>query len=342
MKCKKALDDVKLSKENKRKTFEENRKEVNITDINNEVDDCVEIDGVSKQARTVGPIDQFARGISTADKKKQQYINASLFKSRTSEVHTYLARWVYKSGIPFNAINNDSFRRFVEAVGQFGPEYIPATQCQLREPLLKQAVKNTKESMKEQEDEWSDCKWSTQPKGIETYSTIVSRSFWTNLSFCVDLFKPLVKLLRLVDGDLKPSMGFMYGEFKDTKKEVIKICKDVREIYNPIMYIIDSRIKDRLDSPLHLTDYLLNPYYYYRDDEVKMDPNCMGALLTCVEAFFPDDFQTQNLVTNVKLHKYKKMEGIFSKKLVVSGRIKNDEHFNPGNQIELFSLLIHY
>ncbi|KAL8113336.1 hypothetical protein AgCh_020597 [Apium graveolens] len=55
----------------------------------------------------------------------------------------------------------------------------------------------------------------------------------------------------------------------------------------------------------------------------------MGALPTCVEAFFPDDFQTQNLVTNVELHKYKEMEGIFSKKLVVSGRIKNDEHFNP-------------
>ncbi|KAL8111235.1 hypothetical protein AgCh_019086 [Apium graveolens] len=36
MKCKKALDDVKLSKENKKKAFEENRKEVNITDIDKE------------------------------------------------------------------------------------------------------------------------------------------------------------------------------------------------------------------------------------------------------------------------------------------------------------------
>lgn len=71
-------------------------------------------------------------------------------------MHTYLARWVYESGIPFNSINNDGFRRFVEAVGQFGPGYIPATQYQLREPLLKQAVKDTKEILKVQEDEWKD------------------------------------------------------------------------------------------------------------------------------------------------------------------------------------------
>ncbi|XP_074374431.1 uncharacterized protein LOC141714834 [Apium graveolens] len=177
--------------------------------------------------------------------------------------------------------------------------------------------------------EWSGCKYATQPKGIAAYNTIVSQSFWTNLSFCVEVFKPLVKLLRLVDGDLRPSMGFIYGQIKDAKKEVITICKDVKETYNPIMYIVDSRIKDRLDGPLHLTGYLLNPYYYYRDDEAKNDSNCMGAFITCVEAFFPDDFQIQNVVSNIELHKYKAMKGIFSKKLAISGRIKNNDDFNP-------------
>ncbi|WOH14251.1 hypothetical protein DCAR_0933768 [Daucus carota subsp. sativus] len=78
---------------------------------------------------------------------------------------------------------------------------------------------------------------------------------------CFELFKPLVKVLRLVDGDWRPSMGFVYGELKDVKKEIIKLCKDTKEIYEPIIQIIDSRAKDRLDSPLHLTGYLLNPYY---------------------------------------------------------------------------------
>lgn len=35
---------------------------------------------------------------------------------------------------------------------------------------------------------------------------------------CVEVFKPIVKVLRLVDGDWKPSMGIVYGELKDVNK----------------------------------------------------------------------------------------------------------------------------
>lgn len=159
--------------------------------------------------------------------------------------------------------------------------------------------------------EWSDCKWATLPKENAAYNTIVSQAFWANLSFCVEVFKPLFKVLRLVDGDIKPAMGFIYGELKDARKEIIKIFKGVRESYEPIMYIIDSRVKDRLDSPLHLAGYFLNPYYYYRDDEASKDPNCMEGVLTCIEAFFPDDYEMQHVVSNVELYKYKAMEGTF-------------------------------
>lgn len=85
-------------------------------------------------------------------------------------------------------------------------------------------------------------------------------------------------------------MGFVYGELKDAKKEIIQICKGENEAYESILDIIDAKAKDRLDIPLHLTGYLLNPYFFYRDNEVQTDPKCMGALLTCVESFFPDDY----------------------------------------------------
>lgn len=156
--CKKALEELKKTKKEKKNHIQEVRDEV---DINYNEDDVVEIDGSSKKPRTLGPMDQFSRSIdpmeSTVEsrrKSRQQNLNDSLFKHRTNEVHAYLARWVYESGIPFNAINNDGFQRFCEAVGQFGPGYVPASQYQLREPLLKQEVEKTKNSMKEQEEEW--------------------------------------------------------------------------------------------------------------------------------------------------------------------------------------------
>lgn len=154
-KCLQALEGSKKRRQDKKERIEEVREEVEISRDN---DDVVEIDNAgSKPVRPLGPMDQFARAIypdASMRKTRQQNINDALFKNRTNEVHTYLAKWVYGAGIPFNAIINDDFQRFCEAVGQFGPGYMPPSQHQLREPLLKKEVERTKQSLKEQEDEW--------------------------------------------------------------------------------------------------------------------------------------------------------------------------------------------
>ena len=67
-----------------------------------------------------------------------------------------MARWIYEAGIPFNSIDNDSFKNFVEALGHYGPGYTPPSQYQLREPLLKGEVQRTKETLKKQEEEWKN------------------------------------------------------------------------------------------------------------------------------------------------------------------------------------------
>ena len=113
--------------------------------------------------------------------------------------------------------------------------------------------------------EWLECKWSSTAKGTKIYSTIVSQTYWQALSMCVEIFKPLVKVLRIDDGDWRPSMGFV--ELKDAKKEIIRICRGAADMYEPILDIIESKAKGRLDCPLHLAGYLLNPYFFYRDDE---------------------------------------------------------------------------
>ena len=85
--------------------------------------------GSKKAPRTLGPIDKFASSISleiclsSKMTQEQQNISEALFKERTHTVQGYCARWVYEAGIPFNAIDHDSFKLFIEAVGQFGPRF---------------------------------------------------------------------------------------------------------------------------------------------------------------------------------------------------------------------------
>ncbi|KZV58169.1 hypothetical protein F511_02762 [Dorcoceras hygrometricum] len=65
-------------------------------------------------------------------------------------------------------------------------------------------------------DLWENCKWSKANKGKSVYSTVMSMSFWNDVTLCLKIFVPLVRVLRL--GDRKPSMGFIYGSFFRLKK----------------------------------------------------------------------------------------------------------------------------
>ena len=483
LKCKNAIEEAKAKKRQKNQHEVQVRDEVVIED-DEEVEGTL---GSRKTPRNLGPMDRFASTIdpdSSLDgskKMRQQNINDALWKKRTHSVHQYLARWVYESGIPFHAVDNDSFKRFVEAVGQFGPGYRPPTQYQLREPLLKEEVERTKSLLKKQEEEWAlngcsimtdawtdrkrrsimnlcvNCKegttflsskeasdeahtgsyifeyvdkcieevgaenvvqvvtdnasnnmaagdllklkrpnifwtscathtlnlmlqgignqprfkgviekakaftiyiyahhktlsmmrrftkkkdivrlgvtrfatsfltlqslmekkselramvaseeWNTSKhsknaKGKAAFNTALSATFWNGVTLALKVFAPLVKVLRLVDGDKKPSMGFVYGELLRAKEEIKEAFKNQEAHYRPILDIIDVKARGRLDSPLHLAGYLLNPYFTYNDPRIEND--------TAMESFFSDDIQSQNLVANIELLKYMKKDG---------------------------------
>jgi hypothetical protein len=88
---------------------------------------------------------------------------------------------------------------------------------------------------------------------------------------CLSVFEPLVKLICLVDGDVKPSMGFLYGELTKTKREVKQCYSNMEALYKDVMVVVDKKMKGRLDSPLHLAAYLLNHHYSYVDTSLFDD-----------------------------------------------------------------------
>lgn len=504
-KCKSALEEAKIKKRKKDRHKEEVKEEVQ----------RIEVEGSRKKPHVLGHINKFASSIDVnslmegSKKMQQQNTNDVLWKQRTHIVHQYLAQWVYEACVPFHAIDNDSFEKFVEAVGQFGPDYRPPNQYQLREPLLKEEVEKTQKSLKKQEEEWSvngcsilttvwtDCKtkgvmnlcinckegttfissketskeahtgkyifeyvdkciedigsqnviqvvtdnvtnnmearemlklkrpnvfWTScssytlnlmlqeignQPKfkviiekakaltifiyahhktlalmrkftkerdivrpgvtkfvtsfltlqslmekknelktmvisdawdqcrhskskkGKAAYSTTLSMNFWNGVTVCLKVLAPLVKVFRLVEGNKKPSMGFLYGELQEAKEEIKGAFKYQEVNYHPILEIIDAKAHDTLDSPLHLGAYLLNPYYFFKDQSIQHDPLVMEGIFTCVEKFFPDDFEVQNIVINVELLKYKKKEGAFGRGMAEVGCAKNDDNYDP-------------
>ncbi|KAF7153803.1 hypothetical protein RHSIM_Rhsim01G0126200 [Rhododendron simsii] len=403
LKCKKALDETAAKKKEKKQGGINLREEVNIVREEGDEfeDDEVEHVGSRKRPHVLGPLDRYAEinpgssdtTTSGFKKVKQPNIKDAIWKKRSHEVSQYLARWVYEAGIPFHAIDNDSFKRFVEAVGQFGPGYEPPSQYQLREPLLKEEVDRTKKLLKRQEEEWAltgcsimtdawtdrkrrsimnlcvNCKQGTcflsskedseashtgvyifeyvdkfiEDIGAQNVVQVVTDNasnnmaaaellkikrpniFWTScgthtinlmlegIAFLTlqslmekkqelwamfseawdKMFGPLVMVLRLVDGDRKPSMGFVYGELKNAKEEIKGAYKLVETNYWPILDVIDGKAKGRLDT------------------------------------FFSDDVNVQDEVINRELLKYKNKEGGFGRPLATIGCATNNDSYDP-------------
>ncbi|KAK3230385.1 hypothetical protein Dsin_002266 [Dipteronia sinensis] len=138
MKCKQAIMDAKNKKKYKQKEEDALSAEV---DILGEEELEEEMKGLwpRKKPNFLSPMDRFALPInpeSSEKTKRQQNTNEKLFKVRADPVQEYVSNWVYEAGIPFNAIDNDSFKTMVEAIGQFGWHFKPSSQWQLREIFL--------------------------------------------------------------------------------------------------------------------------------------------------------------------------------------------------------------
>ncbi|CAD6335899.1 unnamed protein product [Miscanthus lutarioriparius] len=200
----------------------------------------------------------------------------------------------------------------------------------------------TLSSMQEKKDQlrkmvvhsrWDSLNDVKSKKGKEATATILSPSLWKDVKLTLTVFEPLVKVLRLVDGDVRPSMGFLYGQLLKAKRQIKEAFGNVEARFKDVIAVIDKKMNGRLDSPLHLTTYLLNPHYSYSDPSIFDQPKISEGFISCVENFFYHDEDMQHMAANIELKKFQNREGPFSKKLA-----RNFENFdyNPASWWRLY------
>ena len=87
--------------------------------------------------------------------------------------------------------------------------------------------------------EWILNKLSKELKGKEAVKVVLMPSFWNSVVYTLKVMGPLVKVLRLVDDERKPSMGYIY-EAMDKAKEIInKSFNNHESKYKDVFAIID-------------------------------------------------------------------------------------------------------
>jgi hypothetical protein len=100
-------------------------------------------------------------------------------------------------------------------------------------------------------------------------------------------------------------------------------------LYNSIMETIDGKMKKRLESPLHLVAYFLNPYYSYTDSSIFGDEEVMDGFISAVETFYHDDYDKAK----------KKMKDTMTSKIESSMRICTNSNIKVATLQNLYQWL---
>ncbi|RVW73543.1 hypothetical protein CK203_062078 [Vitis vinifera] len=130
--------------------------------------------------------------------------------------------------------------------------------------------------------DWSDSKWAKEQKGKTIANIVLMPSFWNTIVFCLKVSGPLVRVLRLVDGEKKAPMGYIYEAMNRAKDAIVRSFNGNEDKYKEIFNIIDKRWEIQLHRPLHAAGYFLNPEFFYDKPEIEHDAEIMSDLYKCI------------------------------------------------------------
>lgn len=209
------------------------------------------------------------------------------------------------------------------AVTRFATSFITLAQMhKLRSQLRKMIVS----------DDWKHSKWAKEAGGKKVTCTVMQQRFWDNVKYALKLTGPLVTVLRMVDGDKKPAMGYIYESMTRAKEAIATSFWNKKDEYAKAYEIIDKRWECQLHRPLHAAGYFLNPEMYYDNEEKAKGGAIMEGLISCIQRLVPDE-KTQDIISE-QLDLYENAAGIFGNAMAIRQRKKK----SPGKFIYKYTI----
>ncbi|XP_058010208.1 uncharacterized protein LOC110670461 [Hevea brasiliensis] len=169
-------------------------------------------------------------------------------------------------------------------------------------------------------EEWTKSKWAKELFGKKVYSIVMMPTFWTNIVYILKIFGPLVRVLRLVDGEKMHAMGYIYEAMDRAKEAIAKSFNENEEKYRTIFEIIDKRWESQLHRPLHAAGYYLNPEFFYSNEKINEDVEVVTGLYQVVVRLIPSKEEQDKIMAQLPF--YQNAEGIFGMDMAIRNQKK--------------------
>ncbi|XP_020233452.2 uncharacterized protein LOC109813641 [Cajanus cajan] len=131
---------------------------------------------------------------------------------------------------------------------------------------------------------------------------------------------PLVKVLRLVDSEKKPAMGYIYEAMDKAKEAIMKSFNNNETKYKAVFEIVDRRWDVQLHRPLHAAGHFLNPEMYYDNPQMEFDSEIIRGFYASMNKLVGDLQVEQKIM--MELHTYKVAGELFGTEVAIAMRKK--------------------
>ncbi|RDX70318.1 hypothetical protein CR513_50457, partial [Mucuna pruriens] len=145
-------------------------------------------------------------------------------------------------------------------------------------------------------DEWVESKATKDPKGKKAIDVVLMPSFWNNVVYTLKTMGPIARVLRLVDNEKRPTMGYIYEVIDRTKEAIQKIS---------IRISLQSFIEDgiQLPHPLYAIGYSPNPEFFYMNRNIEMDCEVLEGLYKCNDKLSENDEFVYHIHNELTIYK---------------------------------------
>ncbi|KAK8916557.1 hypothetical protein KSP39_PZI022500 [Platanthera zijinensis] len=118
---------------------------------------------------------------------------------------------------------------------------------------------------------WNASNLAKTESGKQVVETVLSTVFWNGVRDCLKGGKPLIAVLRLVDGDERPAMPEVYVAMEEAKQKIKEHFDNKERLYKKIIEIVEKRWTNQMEQQLYRAALFLNPGKYFEYEEKHND-----------------------------------------------------------------------
>nr|XP_034930717.1 uncharacterized protein LOC118061403 [Populus alba] len=144
---------------------------------------------------------------------------------------------------------------------------------------------------------WVSSAYAKDIKGKKFVESVLDSLFWEECAVIVRMSEPLVRVLRLVDGDDRPSMGYLYDAIHHAKEEMMRRFQKRKSRVKPFIDIINNRWDGQFCRSLYATAFWLNPRFQYDANIMDKHMSTISGLLDVLEKYAHGNLPLQSKIT---------------------------------------------